>query len=157
MRKKTAIFLLILGILLIVGGIICSIIMENQNKIKNKKENETITVDGSYTCKLKEKKFEGEDGSTVISTETYDFSYRNREILYASIITNYKFLDLDSYHNFVWSDKKSSSPPDSISENEENLEKQYKWLITIGKEYDKDDIKDYIKQLNDMGYTCKEK
>ena len=103
MRKKTAIFLLILGILLIVGGIICSIIMENQNKIKNKKENETITVDGSYTCKLKEKKFEGEDGSTVISTETYDFSYRNREILYASIITNYKFLDLDSYHNFVWS------------------------------------------------------
>lgn len=157
MKKKMGIFLLVLGILLIVGGIIYSIVMGNQDQSKSKKEDEKITVDGSYTCNLKEKQFETEDGSMVTATESYDFSYSNKEIRYASITTSYKFLDLNSYHNFVWSDKNSSAAPNRTLENEEKLEKQYQWLITIQKENDYYDIKDYINQLGNMGYTCKER
>lgn len=157
MKKKMGIFLLVLGTLLIVGGIIYSIVMRNQDQSKSKKEDEKITVDGSYTCNLKEKQFETEDGSMVTATESYDFSYSNKEIRYASITTSYKFLDLNSYHNFVWSDKNSSSAPNRTLENEEKLEKQYQWLITIQKENGYYDIKDYINQLGNMGYTCKER
>ena len=157
MKRKKEIFLLVLGILFIVGGVICSVVMGHQNRHKPTKEDEVVSVDGSYTCNLKEKQFEAEDGSMVTATESYDFSYSNEEILYASITTSYKFLDLNSYHNFVWSDKNSSSVPNSTLENEEKLEKQYEWLITIQKEKNTGDIKDYMNQLNNMGYTCKKR
>jgi len=157
MKRKKVIFLLVLGFLFIIAGIIYTIIISNPQKTKPQKEDKAILVDGSYTCWLKEKQFEGEDDSIITVTESYDFSYSGGEILYASITTNYKFLDLNSYHNFEWSDKNSSSSPNSIKESEENLEKQYKWLITIEKQNDTDNIQDYIKQLNNMGYTCKEK
>lgn len=157
MKRKKEIFLFALGFLFIIGGIVCSMVMNEKESLNSKNEDETISVDASYTCELKEKNFEDENGSIITATESYNFSYNNGEILYASIITNYKFLNLDSYHNFVWSDKNSSSSPNSVTENEETLEKQYKWLITIQKEKDTGDIQDYIKQLNDMGYMCKEK
>ena len=157
MKWKKEIFLLILGVLFIISGILYYIIMENRQTSKPSKENETVSVEGSYHCELSEKQFEGEDKKIITANESYDFSYNNQEILYASLTTKYKFLDLESYNHFVWSDQNSSSPPNRVIENEESLEKQYKWMITIQKQKEEDDIKTYIQKLNNMGYTCKEK
>lgn len=157
MKWKKEIILLILGFLLIISGILYSIIINNQGTSKLEKKNETVLVENSYHCELDEKQFEGEDKKLVTVNESYDFSYKNNEILYAGITTTYKFLDLDSYNHFVWSEENSSSSPNRVLENEESLEKQYKWIITIQKKQEEDDIKTYIKQLNNMGYTCKEK
>ena len=159
MKKKIGVVFLIIGLLCIISGVLYSVLNHQTptNKQEEKPKEEVQIVEASYSCKKEEQSFNGEIEGTPMNfnfINYYDFSYKEGEIVYGTTGVIYQFLDQASFDSFQWSEKNSSTPPNHQEEDKEKLTKEYSWLITIQKALDSYEIKEYLEQLNEIGYTC---
>lgn len=157
--KKVRLFILFLGVILVVCGIVFQFIpfKEKENSVewielvKINLDKETY-----ISCSQEEKQLKKKTDSTTISYQyisRYEFSVSQGKIIWGNLFGDYIFDTLDDYNNYL-NVVPSSDEDIKIINDKTNLtvtSQRYAVVYTSSMDYNDS----YLEILKENGYTCK--
>lgn len=152
---KKIIKIVVIWILLFTGLILIfnKVLVSNHIEKVPLKENNIEDDYEEYICSsIYNEKRKQENNGIYIMQAFYEFSFDASGIRCGKSINEFTFTNKNDYDNFSYSDFNANSSLTAAEENLYTLRKTYELSMTIPSE--SNNIDEYLKKLNEYGYTC---